>query len=274
VDKIKIKDLEIYCHHGVNKEETILGQKFLVSAVLYTNIEKAGKLDDIRYSTSYAEVSHFIKEFMKKNTYQLIEAVAENMSSGILKTFPLIEKIVLEVKKPWAPILLPLDTVSVEVKRGWHSVYVGIGSNLGNKEENLNQAISLLNEDEDCRVVKISDFLITKPVGPIEQEDFLNGALKVKTLRTPEELLDLVGEIENKLKRKRTVHWGPRTIDLDILLYDDWIVQTDRLIIPHCEMQNRKFVLEPLSNIAPTVKHPILDKTIYYLNQEFDKDNM
>jgi dihydroneopterin aldolase/2-amino-4-hydroxy-6-hydroxymethyldihydropteridine diphosphokinase len=268
MDKIKIKDLEVYCYHGVLKEENILGQKFLVSATLYTNIQKSGKTDDIVDSINYAEVAHFIKKFMENNMYKLIEAVVEHMAHDILVAFPLVEKIKLKIKKPWAPILLPIDTVSVEAKRKWHRVYLGIGSNLGDKEDNLNQAIRYLNEDEECMVTKVSDFIVTKPVGEVEQDDFLNGALELRTLKSPDELLNFIHEIEKALKRERLIHWGPRTIDLDILFYDKKIIESGTLTIPHPEMHKREFVLEPLSNIAPEVMHPGLHKTVNELRKK------
>lgn len=268
MDKIKIKDLEIYGHHGVLQEENALGQKFLVSVVLWLNLKEAGKTDDLHKSVNYSEVSHFIKEFMENNTFQLIEAVAEGIAKGILLQFPLVKKIKIQIKKPWAPILLPLDTVSVEIKRRWHKVYLGIGSNLGDKEKNLKNAIQLLEEKEGIRIDKVSNFIITEPVGQVEQDDFLNGAAAIETLLEPEELLQVIGEIEKQLKRVRTVHWGPRTIDLDILLYDNKVIHTENLMIPHKEMINRSFVLEPLAEIAPDVVHPVKKKTVEELRQK------
>ena len=133
---------------------------------------------------------------------------------------------------------------------------------MGDKEGNIKKAIALLNEEEDCRVLSVSRLHITKPVGPVIQDDFLNGALYMKTLKTPQELLALAGTIENRLGRVRDVRWGPRTIDLDILLYDDCVMQSDILTIPHPEMDKRLFVLEPMAEIAPWVKHPVYGRTM------------
>lgn len=265
MDKIKIKDLEVYCKHGVLKEENVLGQKFLVSLTLYLDVKEAGKLDEIHHSVSYAEVAHFVDTFMKERTFKLLEAVAEHLAKELLLKFSLVEKIKIEIKKPWAPILLPMDTVSVEIERNWHKAYIALGSNLGEKEANLRQAISLLDKDDTSCVTKVSSFLETKPMGEVEQDDYLNGAVEVKTLRTPEELLDLIGEIENKLKRERTIHWGPRTIDLDIIFYDDIVLHTKRLTIPHIGVQNRDFVLIPLEEIAPQMEHPLLKQNVYQM---------
>lgn len=270
MDKIKISELEIYGHHGVMKEENVLGQKFLVSAELYTDIRKAGKSDDISDSINYAEVSHFIKEFMQKHTFQLIEAVAENLSQEILLKFSQVQKICLTVKKPWAPILLPLDTVSVEVKRGWKRVYLSIGSNMGDKQAHLKRAVHALKSDQRIKVKAVSEFLITKPYGNLEQEDFLNGAVSIDTLYTPYELLDRIHEIEKEDGRERKVHWGPRTIDLDILLYENNIMEEDELTIPHPEMHMRQFVLEPLKQIAPWAKHPVFGMTVEALNRQLN----
>ena len=265
MDRITISNLEVFAYHGVLKEENSLGQKFLVSAELTTGISEAAREDDITKSINYAHVCKTIEAYLKDHTFKLIETTADRLAEHLLKTYSRIEKIKLEIKKPWAPILMSLDTVSVIVERGWHEAYLGIGSNLGDKEANLKEAIRLLDEDTECKVVRVSPFHITEPVGGVEQDDFLNGALYIKTLKSPEELLNLIASIEKALKRERIVHWGPRTIDLDILFYDDEIIQTKDLTIPHPEITNREFVLEPLSEIAPWVKHPVYGETVLQL---------
>ncbi|MGB8450975.1 MAG: 2-amino-4-hydroxy-6-hydroxymethyldihydropteridine diphosphokinase [Anaerocolumna sp.] len=274
MDQIRITNLEVFCHHGVFKEENVLGQKFLVSVILYADLTQASGNDDLTKSVNYGEVCHFIKNEMEKYTFKLIETLTEHLARTILINFPMIEKIQLEVKKPWAPILLPLETVSVVMEREWHLVYLSIGSNLGDKESNLNTAIELIKEDELCNVSNISSYILTAPVGGVEQDDFLNAALELKTIRTPAELLELIQKIENKLKRVRTIHWGPRTIDLDILYYDQKVIKTDILTIPHPEIKNRGFVLGPMCEIAPNFIHPIYGKTAYQLYQELSEKGL
>lgn len=268
MERITISNLEVFAYHGVLKEENALGQKFLVCAELYADISEAAKADDIRKSINYAAVCKSIEAFLTEHTYNLIETTAVRLAQYLLKKYDHIDHIKVEIKKPWAPIMMTLETVSVSVERGWHRVYLGIGSNLGDKESNLNEAIRMLGDDEECCVERVSSFLVTKPVGGVEQDDFLNGALLLKTLRSPEELLELIGQIEKALKRERIVHWGPRTIDLDILFYDNEIIQTKDLTIPHPELANRMFVLEPLAQIAPWVKHPVLGETVLQLKNE------
>lgn len=267
-DKIIIKDLECFSYHGVLEPERQLGQKFLVSLVMFVDTRFAGKTDELEQSVNYAAVCNMVMSFMKEHTFQLIEAVAEQLAETILLEYPLVEQIQVIIKKPWAPVMLPLDTVAVDITRGWNTAYLGVGSNLGDKERNINDAISVFAEHPLCKVEKVSNLFVTKPYGVKEQDDFVNGAFCVKTLLTPEELLDVIGEIEQKLKRVRKQHWGPRTIDVDILLYDDSVLHTEQLTIPHLEMQKRDFVLVPLCELNPYVVHPIFRKTATQLLQE------
>ena len=261
MDKIHIKNLEVFAKHGVFPEENVLGQKFVISAVLYTSTREAGKTDDLTKSIHYGEVGQFITEFMKQNTFQLLEAVAERMAEELLLRTERLEKVCLEIKKPWAPVGLPLETVSVEIERGWHTAYIALGANLGDKEANLRLGVEALRATKGCQVLAVSDILVTEPYGGVEQDDFLNGAMKIRTLLTPHELLERLHEIEREAKRERVVRWGPRTLDLDILLYDDLILDEEELHIPHIEMYKRDFVLKPLCQIAPYVRHPVYNRT-------------
>lgn len=261
-DEIRIEDLEVYARHGVFPEETKLGQRFMVSVTMYTNTRNAGKNDELDLSVNYGEASHFITAYMQEHTCKLIEAVAENLAEELLLKYPLLAGVDIELKKPWAPVGLPLKYVSVKISRFWHEVYLGLGSNLGDKKAYLDCAVESLDAIRGCKVEKVSEYLVTKPYGGVEQDDFLNACLRLKTMLSPEELLQEIHKIEQKAHRERIVRWGPRTLDLDILLYDDRIVETEELIIPHIEMHMRDFVLKPLSEIAPNKRHPIYKKTV------------
>lgn len=261
-DQIKITDLEVFANHGVFSEENKLGQKFLVSAVLYTDTRKAGKTDDLTASIHYGEVSAFITKYMKEHTYQLLERVAETLAEEMLKSISGLCKIDLEIKKPWAPVGLPLKTVSVKISREWHTTYIALGSNIGDSETYLNEAVEKIGQIPTCTVEKVSSYLVTEPYGVTDQPDFLNACLKMRTLLYPEELLKELNRIEEEAGRERIIHWGPRTLDLDILLYDDIVLEEDDLCIPHVEMHKRSFVLEPLAEIAPYKRHPVYGKTV------------
>ena len=126
----------------------------------------------------------------------------------------------------------------------------------------------MLYDDENCKVGAISKFIQTTPYGPVEQDDFLNGCVEIETLYSPQELLKAVNAIEASANRTREIHWGPRTLDVDIVLYDDEIVADSNLFIPHREMHKREFVLEPLVQIAPYAINPISKKTAEQLLDE------
>ncbi|MGI6010135.1 MAG: 2-amino-4-hydroxy-6-hydroxymethyldihydropteridine diphosphokinase [Ruminococcus sp.] len=271
MDKIYIKNLELFAKHGVFPEENVLGQKFVVSAVLYTDIREAGRSDDLTKSIHYGEVSHQIKEYVENHTFQLLERVAEGLAEELLLTVPRLSGVKLEIKKPWAPVGLPLETVSVEIQRQWHRAYIALGSNMGDKKGYLDQAVAALDKMKECRVGKVSDFIVTSPYGGVEQDDFLNGVLELSTILTPEELLERLHEIEKSANRERVVRWGPRTLDLDILLYDSLVMDTEELHIPHIDMHRRDFVLKPLNQIASWVRHPVLGCTIGELWENLEK---
>lgn len=267
MDCIEIRRLEVFAKHGVLPEENMLGQKFLISVSLSVDTRKAGQTDNLEESVNYACVAERIKEITENNTFRLIERLAEVIARELLMEFPSAEQIEVEVEKPWAPVLLPLETVSVRISRGWHTVYLSIGSNLGDKQAHLHQVLESLGAKPHSRVERVSSFRVTEPVGGVEQEDFLNAAVCIKTLLSPEECLEWIGELEQEQKRERTIHWGPRTIDVDILLYDKEIIQTPELTVPHREMCQRRFVLEPMAEIAPYELHPVTGETMLELFQ-------
>jgi dihydroneopterin aldolase/2-amino-4-hydroxy-6-hydroxymethyldihydropteridine diphosphokinase len=268
MDCIRIRNLEVFGHHGVYREENKLGQKFIVCADLYMDTRAAGLSDDIGQSVNYGEVCRLIDKHMREKTFYLIEAAAEDLAKAILLKFDRIERVELEVKKPWAPIGLPIEEVSVKIERKWHDAYIGLGSNMGDKWDNINEALKKMSLDDDIKVIEVSTLIETRPYGYEEQDDFLNGAVHITTLYSPSELLKCLSEFENLAGRKREIHWGPRTLDLDILFYDDIILDTRELTIPHFDMINRDFVLKPLNEIAPWLRHPVLNKTVAQLYDE------
>ena len=270
MDEIRIKGLDVYAHHGVLPEETLQGQHFYVNATLYTDVRPGGFTDDLALTTNYSEVCHFVTHFLQEHTWKLIESVAEQTARAILLSFPLIAAVDLEIEKPEAPIGLPFSCVSVKVHRSWHRVYVGLGSNLGEKEQQIREAVEKLDNHPDVRVCRTSTLICTKPYGGVEQDDFLNGVVELDTLLTPMELLDLLHQLEQKAHRERKIHWGPRTLDLDILLYDDLCLAEPELTVPHVDMVHRDFVLRPMAELVPGLVHPVLRKTMAQLWQELE----
>lgn len=144
--------------------------------------------------------------------------------------------------------------------------YIGLGSNIGDKKEACLKALELLGGA--VRVRKVSSFYCTEPVGYRDQDDFINAVAEVETALSPEQLLAACLTVEDKLERRRSVRWGPRVIDLDILLYGDSVIETAVLSIPHPLLQTRGFVLIPLCEIAPQAVHPVLKKSAAQLLKE------
>jgi len=132
--------------------------------------------------------------------------------------------------------------------------FIGIGSNIGERQKNLKKAITYIDAHQKITVEKVSSFIDTLPVGGPPQGNYLNGVIKIKTTLSPYDLLVFLQSIEKKLGRKRTVRFGPRTIDLDIILYGEERIDTPYLKVPHPRMQEREFVLKPLFEIAPQLK--------------------
>lgn len=141
-------------------------------------------------------------------------------------------------------------------------VYIALGSNISPREEYLQQAINRIKQDRFIFFQKQSSIYETDPVGYLEQENFLNQVIEVKTTYSALELLDVCQKIENELGRERTVRWGPRTIDLDILLFNQENIMMDQLIIPHPRMHERAFVIVPLAELDPNLTIPTINKTV------------
>ena len=130
-----------------------------------------------------------------------------------------------------------------------NKVYLSLGSNIGNRQEYIESAIELVGKTEGIKILKKSGLYETSPVGYVEQDLFLNAVIKIETDFSEREFLKIINKIENELYRKREIRWGPRTIDIDILIFSDKKINETDLIIPHKEMLNRLFVLVPLIEI-------------------------
>ena len=198
LDKVIINKLECFGKHGVFKEENVLGQKFVVSAEMLVS---RSSNDDLATSVNYGEVSLFIDNIVRNKVFKLIETLAENIAEGILKNFN-VHEVTVKVEKPWAPVGLPLDSASVEIHRKWSKSYISFGSNMGEKSEYISNAIESIKANENIRVNKVSDIIVTKPYGGVEQDDFLNGCMEIETLYFPEQLLHFLQSLEGKKSEK------------------------------------------------------------------------
>jgi 2-amino-4-hydroxy-6-hydroxymethyldihydropteridine diphosphokinase len=145
-----------------------------------------------------------------------------------------------------------VSTATVAIVRA----YVGLGANLGDREGSIRRAVTLLGGAAGVEVVSVSTLRETEPWGPVEQPPYLNGAVELETELGPRALLELLLDVERRLGRVRTKRWGPRTIDLDLLLHGDWVVDEPGLTLPHPRLHERRFALEPLAELAPDAVIP------------------
>lgn len=261
---IQIKGLEIHANHGVFEAEKILGQRFVINAVLHLDFQNTINSNDLDNTVHYGHVSDSIIEYFTTNRCDLIETITHQLVMMLFEKYSLINKIELEVVKPWAPLTFSFEAMSTKVIETRSTVYIAFGGNIGSSEQVFEDAISKISKLQGVYTLKRSKKYRSKPFGGVDQPDFLNMAIAVETNIHPTRLLDQLQAIELELGRTREVHWGPRTLDLDIILYDNQIISTDRLLVPHRYMTKRDFVLKPLLDlnqylVDPRTKLPLID---------------
>ena len=266
--RILIDGYELTGCHGVNPEEKSLPQRFVFSAQLDFDLTEAAETDDVDKTVSYAAVCKVIKAFFGESSRDLLETLALGAARRIMLAFPRLVRAAVTAAKPDAPMKGKFDSVGVtaEVKRS--VAYVGMGSSLGDRHAYLDKAKELIREDPLVLSVRESARTETAPYGGAAKNAFINSALRVETLHTPEGLLGLLMRVERECGRTREVHWGDRTLDLDLLLFGDEVRSEGDLILPHPEMTRREFVLAPLADIAPHAVHPLCGKRVSELLSE------
>ena len=266
--RILIDGYELTGCHGVNPEEKVEPQRFVFSAQLDFDLTEAAETDDVDKTVSYAAVCKVIKAFFGESSRDLVETLALGAARRIMLAFPRLVRAAVTVAKPDAPMKGKFDSVGVtaEVKRS--VAYVGMGSSLGDRHAYLDKAKELIREDPLVLSVRESARTETAPYGGAAKNAFINSALRVETLHTPEGLLGLLMRVERECGRTREVHWGDRTLDLDLLLFGDEVRSEGDLILPHPEMTRREFVLAPLADIAPHAVHPLCGKRVSELLSE------
>ncbi len=266
-DFIKINSLEVFGYHGTIHEERKLGQKYYINLNVYPMKSFRDLREDICNTVDYSKLVVFVRKYFEKNARDLLETIAYEIVVKIFSKFQNIVKVDLEIFKPAYHVDVGFEGMSVFCSRSIHKVYISLGSNLGDREQNLNNAYEMI-EQNDIVIVSKSKMIETDPYGNVPQGKFLNSVIECNTILTPYELMEVLLNVESKLKRERMIKWGPRTIDLDILLYDNEIINEDGIVIPHYDMQNRDFVLEPLCYINRFSYNPRLGKFAFEMLED------
>ncbi|MDN5331777.1 MAG: dihydroneopterin aldolase / 2-amino-4-hydroxy-6-hydroxymethyldihydropteridine diphosphokinase [Tepidanaerobacteraceae bacterium] len=148
--------------------------------------------------------------------------------------------------------------------------FIALGSNLGDRQKNIAEAVERMRQ-RGIKIVKMSSIIETEPYGYKDQDKFLNAACLVETELSPMELMDVLLDIEKEMGRERKIRWGPRNIDLDLIFYEDRVIREERLVVPHPDAHNRTFVMGPIAEIDPDFVHPVLKKKIGEIYRELAK---
>lgn len=259
-DRIVLQGVSARGYHGVLDAEKRDGQTFVVDVTLVLDLSEAGRTDALAATVNYAEVASDIVGRITGPSFDLIERLAAVIAADVLK-HERVDAVEVVVHKPEAPVGQPFTDVQVRVRRGGAPVVVALGSNLGDRGETLRDAVAALGSRAGITVTKVSPIVETDPVGgPPDQPPYLNAVALLRTELTAGELLDVLHEVEADHGRTREVHWGARTLDLDLIQYGrpgsarEVRSDTPMLTLPHPRAAERGFVLVPWDLADPTAR--------------------
>lgn len=254
-DRIELRGIRAVGTIGVLPEEQARPQPFEIDLVLEVDARHAGRTDDLDHSVDYGVAIGLAVKVVEREETLLLERVATRITEEILG-LARVDAVEVVVRKLRPPVPEDISSTGVRIRRTRADLarprrrptvaYVALGSNLGDRRAHLRYAVRALPE-----VVAVSGLYETDPVGGPEQGPYLNLVAKLETEQTPFELLETCLAIEAGAGRERTVRWGARTLDLDVLLWGDARIESEHLTVPHPRMWERRFVLTPLGDLAP-----------------------
>ena len=258
-DTIFITGVVIHARHGVMEHETEVGQRFVIDLELSADLSESSRTDRLADTVSYSNVVATATAAFKNANYKLLERAAGAVADAILAAFPRISAVKVTVHKPHAPIAAIFDDVGVVLTRGTANsrrmadVLIALGGNVGDVRATFQKAIAnICGMTQGALLARSSDYA-TPPWGDEQQARFINACIEIETGLDPHALLFTLHKIEAKFGRDRAkeTRWGPRTLDLDLIAYDDVSIQKPELTLPHPRLFERAFVLVPLAEIAP-----------------------
>lgn len=252
-DRIELKGLRVKAIIGLLEAERKLSQPLEFDVTIFANLQEASQSDNLKDTIDYSLICSLIEKIALENQDYLLEKLTARIVDEILK-INRVEGVEVAAKKLDPPVPSHLRTSGVVIQRmksiaqrKMHRAILALGSNLGDRSRHLKFAIEKLGN-----VVEKSQVFETKPIGgPSGQGPFFNMVIEIETELDPYALYRKCQEIEQLAGRERKVHWGPRTLDIDLLFYDDTLIQSQDLMIPHPRIHQRAFVMAPLAEIAP-----------------------
>ncbi|MFC7595571.1 2-amino-4-hydroxy-6-hydroxymethyldihydropteridine diphosphokinase [Terrabacter sp. GCM10028922] len=256
-DRIVLQGVSARGTHGVLDFEKRDGQTFVVDVTMVCDLQRAGRTDDLAATVNYAEVADDVVARIAGPSFDLIERLAEVIADDVLR-HDLVESVEVVVHKPEAPVGHPFTDVQVRVERtNAAHVVVALGSNLGDRGQTLAAAVQALRDLPGLTVASVSSIVETDPVGGPEQPPYLNAVAVGRATTEPEALLAALHRIEAQHGRTREVHWGARTLDLDLIQYGtpgsprEVVSDDPELTLPHPRAHERAFVLVPWADADP-----------------------
>ena len=269
--RILIKDLNLFGYHGVRNSEKKDGQNFRFNIEILLNKDNFLNEDDLENTLNYSEVIKLIKRINSDNRFNLLETLSQTIANRIMEMSSLIEKVSVKIEKTSPPIKENIESVGVEyildrksvegsgkgkLESSEVNVYMSLGSNIRNRENNLRKAVDLIGRSPNINIIKVSSIYETEPMYFKDQDSFYNIVLQAQVDRelSPFEIIGFLKGIEYDFGRRTGKKYGPRIIDIDLLYFGEMFIESDFLTVPHPGIEERKFVLVPLNEIAPELK--------------------
>ena len=249
-DRISLLGLRGFGRHGVLDAERRDGQEFVIDAVLWLDTRAAAAADDLRLTADYARLAERLSEIVSGEPVALIETLAGRLAAACLAD-PVVREAEITVHKPQAPVPVAFGDVTVTIRRS-RTVVLALGSNLGDRLANLQRGVDVLCTEPGLDQVAVSPVYETAPVGgPAQQPDYLNAVLTAATSLPARALLDRARAAEQAAGRVRGPRWGPRTLDVDVIVYAGVVSDDPELTLPHPRAGERAFVLAPWHDLDP-----------------------
>ena len=269
--RILIKDLNLFGYHGVRDSEKKDGQNFCFNIEILLNKNSFLNSDNLENTLNYSQVIRILKDINSNQRFNLLETLSQTIANRIMEISSLIEKVSVKIEKTSPPIKENIESVGVEYildrksvegsgKGKFESsevdVYMSLGSNIGNRENNLRKAVDLIGRSPNINIIKVSSIYETEPMYFKDQDSFYNIVLQAQVDRelSPFEIIGFLKGIEYDFGRRTGKKYGPRIIDIDLLYFGEMFIESDFLTVPHPGIEERKFVLVPLNEIAPELK--------------------